>query len=195
MSNTAPEAVFDYRIPLTGPEAPANAWQEASRYHVWSARHPADAPHYDVVEVLPEGVVRIPGRERLMHIIPAGRPHRIEHAFGFWRICGADAVYIKSIYDGGFAYLMMVGTGSAEYTADTLRWTCGGCGRVLREVEVPTHRVRLHGLVKRALDEVRAFNADASARTCPDCRTVHPQSYGFEPTLDDDAEHAARAAW
>lgn len=193
MEKTA--AVFDYRIPLTGPEAPPNAWQEASRYHVWSARHPAGANPYDVVEQLPEGVVRIPGRERLMHIIPAGRLHRVEHAFGFWRICGADTVYIKSVYDGGFAYLMMVGTGSPEYAADVLRWVCGGCGRPLHEIEVPTRRVRLDGLVKRALDAVRAFNADENLRTCASCQTVHPLSYGFEPALDDDAERTARAAW
>jgi len=195
MSDTAPEAVFDYRIPLTGPDAPANAWQEASRYHVWSARHPAGGAHYGIVEHLPEGVVRIPARDRLMHVIPAGRLHRIEHAFGFWRICGADTVYIKSPYEGGFAYLMMVGTGSTEYTVDTLRWLCNGCGRPLREADVPTRRVRLNGLVKRALDEVRAFNAGAAARTCPGCRTVHPESYGFEPAFDDDVERAARAAW
>jgi len=187
--------VFDYRIPLTGPEAPAPAWQEASRYHVWSARHPAGTALYDVIEQLPEGIVRIPSRERLMHIIPAGRLYRIEHAFGFWRICGADSVYVKSAYDGGYAYLMMVGTASPEYKTDLLRWICNGCGRQLRAAEIPTRRVRLRGLVERALDEVRAFNADTSSRTCPSCRTIHPHSYGFEPALDSDVERAARGEW
>jgi hypothetical protein len=195
MSNTAPEAVFDFRIPLTGPSAPPLAWQEASRYHVWSARHPAGSKPYDIIEQLPEGVVRIPGRERLMHIIPAGRLHRIEHAFGFWRICGADTVHIKSAYDGGYAYLMMIGTASPEYKTDVLRWICNGCGNQLREAEIPTRRVRMRGLVARALDEVRAFNADESIRTCSSCQTVHPKSYGFEPTLDSDIERGARAAW
>lgn len=188
-------AVFDYRIPLTGADAPAFAWQEASRYHVWSARHPGGAAPHDIIEVLPEGVVRIPGRDRLMHIIPAGRLHRIEHAFGFWRICGADSVYIKSSYDGGFAYLLMVGTASPDYTSDVLRWICNGCGRHLRQVEIPTRSVHLRGLVKRTLDEVRSFNDDAGSRTCPSCAVAHPRSYGFEPALDNDAERAARAEW
>ncbi len=194
MPNTA-KAVFDYRIPLTGPDAPVPAWQEASRYHVWSARHPGGTASYDIIEALPEGVVRIPDRDRLMHIIPAGRLHRIEHAFGFWRICGADSVYIKSSYDGGFAYLMMVGTASPDYTSDLLYWICSGCGRHLRQAEIPTRSVHLRGLVKRALDEVRIFSADAGLRTCPSCRTVHPHSYGFEPALDNEVERKARAQW
>ena len=195
MSPTAQAAVFDYRIPLTGSEAPAVAWQEASRYHVWSARHAPEAAPHDVIEQLPEGTVRIPSRERIMHIIPAGRLYRVEGAFGFWRGCGADSVYIKSAYEGGFAYLMMLGTASPEYTSDVLKWICNGCGAALREAEIPTRRVRLRGLIARALDEVRAFNADAGARTCPACRTIHPPSYGFEPALDDDVERAARADW
>lgn len=130
-----------------------------------------------------------------MHIIPAGRLHRIEHAFGFWRICGADSVYIKSSYDGGFAYLMMVGTASPDYTSDLLHWICGACGEHLRRAEIPTRSVRLQGLVKRTLDEVRAFNGDESLRTCPSCKALHPRSYGFEPALDNDTERKARAEW
>src|ERR1019366_7672643 len=106
-----------------------------------------------------------------------------------------DCVYIKSVYDGGYAYLMMIGTASPEYTTDVLRWICNGCGHQLREAEIPTRRVRMRGLVERALAEVRTFNADASGRTCPSCQTVHPLSYGFEPTLDSDIERDARAAW
>jgi len=189
------EPIMNYRIPLVGPEAPARAWQQVSRNQIWSARHPADAAPFGVVERLPEGAVRLPDRERLFHIIPTGRPHRIEHAFGFWRTCGADALYIKSRYEAGVAYMMVISTAPQAYTSDTLSWTCPSCGHELRTVEIPTQRVRLRGLLERSLAAVRAFNADLTERTCPACGTVHPLAYAFEPEEDNDEERAAREHW
>jgi len=194
MSGTA-EPVTNYRIPLVGPEAPARGWQEASRNYIWSARHPAGAARLNVVELLPEGVVRLPERDRIFHVVPAGRSHRIEHGFGFWRSCGADALYVASNYEDGVVYMMVISTAPASYTVDRLHWTCLSCGAPLHEVEIPTRRVHLRGLNERALAAVRAFNTDTALRTCAACGTVHPLAYGFEPEDDDDAERAAREAW
>jgi hypothetical protein len=190
---TAP--VSNYRIPIVGPEAPETAWQEASRNHVWSARHAADAPFPTISEATDEGIVQLPKRDRVFHVIRAGTLHRIAHGFGFWRVCGADATYIGSSYEGGYAHLMLIGLHYSGYKTDTLRWLCPGCGAALREVEVPTRRIRLAGLIETALAQVRSFNADESARTCTACGTRHPHSYGFEPAHDDDVERAARASW
>jgi hypothetical protein len=189
------EPVTNYRIPLVGPEASARAWQEASRNYIWSARHARDASRHGIVELLPEGVVRLPERERVFHVVPAGRPHRIEHAFGFWRICGADALYIASNYEAGVVYMMVISTAPTTYETDTLHWTCLACGNALQSVEIPTQRVHLRGLVERSLAAVRAFNADEAGRTCPACGAVHPLAYGFEPGDDNDEERAARAKW
>jgi len=189
------QPVANYRIPLIGAQAPERAWQEASRNYIWSARHAADAMPHGVVELLPEGVVRLPERARMFHVVPPGRPHRIEHGFGFWRVCGSDALYISSDYDGGRAYLMVISTAPQAYQTDTLRWTCMGCGADLHSAEIPTRRIHLKGLIERTLAEVRAFNAGVSARTCGSCGAVHPLTYGFEPADDNDAERAARAAW
>jgi hypothetical protein len=193
--STKTEPVTNYRIPLVGPEAPARGWQEASRNLIWSARHPADAARFEIVELLPEGVVRLPQRERVFHVVPAGRPHRIEHAFGFWRTCGADALYVASTYDAGVVYMMVISTAPASYTSDTVHWMCLGCGAALHEVEIPTRRVHLRGLNERALAAVRAFNADVALRTCAACGAVHPLAYGFEPGDDNDAERSARENW
>lgn len=193
--STHAEPVTNYRIPLVGPEASQRAWQEASRNYIWSARHPAGAPRLGLVELLPEGVVRLPERERVFHVVPAGRPHRIEHGFGFWRSCGADALYIASNYDDGVVYMMVISTAPSSYQTDTLRWTCLACGNELHAVEIPTRRVRLQGLLDRALGAVRAFNADTALRTCSKCGAVHPPAYGFDPLDDNEEEGAARANW
>jgi hypothetical protein len=187
--------ITNYRIPLVGPDAPARHWQEVSRNQIWSARYPADAAPLSVIERLPEGVLRLPDRERVFHIIPAGRPHRIEHAFGFWRTCGADALYIRSGYEAGVAYMLVVSTAAEDYRSDTIGWTCASCGHELRSVEIPTRRLHLRGLLERSLAAVRAFNSDATERMCPSCGTVHPVAYGFEPEEDADDERAARAGW
>jgi hypothetical protein len=189
------ETMTKYRIPLVGPEAPVRAWQEVSRNQIWSARHPADAAELSVVELLPEGRVRLPERERLFHIIPAGRPHRIEHAFGFWRTCGADALYVKSAYDGGVAYMMVISTAPEAYDSDTIVWSCLNCGHDLRTLQIPTRRLHLRGLLERSLAAVRAFNASEAERRCPACEAVHPLAYGFEPGEDSEEERAARSAW
>jgi hypothetical protein len=187
--------ISNYRIPIVGPEAPATAWQEASRNQVWSARSAAGEPPMEIFEAVEDAFVKLPQRERLFHVIPAGRMHRISHAFGFWRTCGADGTYVGSEYEGGFAHLLIVGLHYATYTSDTLTWLCQSCGTPLRTAEVPTRRIHLAGLIKRALEEVRAFNADEKQRTCSSCGTVHPLSYGFEPSDDNDAERAARTSW
>jgi hypothetical protein len=188
--------ITNYRIPLIGADAEAKpAWQEASRNYVWTARHAPDATPYEVALLMEEGVARLPERERLFHVIPAGRTHRIEHGFGFWRTCGSDALYIKSPYEGGSAYMMVISTAPRAYETDTLHWACVKCGAKLRELAVPTRRVHLRGLIERALNEVRAFNADERARTCAGCGTVHPLAYGFEPLADTEEETVARASW
>ena len=194
MSSTS-EAILNYRIPLVGPEAPARAWQEVSRNQIWSARHPAGEAPLTVVELLPEGAVRLPDRERIFHIIPAGRAHHIEHAFGFWRTCGADALYIKSIYEAGVVYMMTISTAAESYASDTIGWTCQNCGHALRNVEIPTRRLHLRGLLDRSLAAVREFNASPADRTCPACGSVHPLAYGFELEEDTAEERGARAAW
>ena len=193
--NKSSEPITSYRIPLVGPEAPTRAWQEASRNQIWSARQTADAALMSVVEVLPEGGVRIPDRERVFHIVPAGRPFRVEHAFGFWRTCGADVMYVKSVYEAGTAYMMVISTAAEAYVSDTLAWACLTCGKELRSLDVPTRRLRLRGLLERSLTAVREFNADLQARTCPACGAIHPLAYGFEPAEDNDEERAARASW
>jgi hypothetical protein len=193
--STQQDPVTNYRIPLIGSEAPKRAWQEASRNYIWSARHPAGAVRLGIVELLPEGVVRLPERERVFHVVPAGRPHRIEHAFGFWRTCGADALYVASNYEAGVVYMMVISTAPTTYQVDTLHWTCLGCGGALQSVEIPTRRVHLRGLTERSLAAVRAFNADPAGRTCASCGALHPLAYGFEPDDDNDEERAARANW
>ena len=187
--------VSNYRIPIVGPEAPATAWQEASRNHVWSARHAPDAPFPTLFEALDEGIVQLPKRDRIFHVIPAGRMHRIAHGIGFWRVCGADATYIGSAYEGGYAHLMIVGLHYSGYKTDTLRWLCPECAAPVHEAEVPTRRIHLKGLIETALAQVRSFNADDALRTCKACGTLHPHSYGFEPAQDNDVERAARANW
>jgi hypothetical protein len=192
---TKSQPLTNHRIPLVGPDAPERAWQEASRNYIWSARHPRNAPRYGVVELLPEGIVRLPERGRMFHVIPAGRAFRIEHGFGFWRTCGADALYIVSDYDEGVAYMTVISTAPESYKTDTLHWTCPGCGAALHSVDVPTRRIHLAGLNERALAAVRAFNADNALRTCAKCAAEHPPAYGFEPSDDNDEERDARASW
>ena len=44
------------------------------------------------------------------------------------------------------------------------------------------------------MKRVRAFNADAQLRICPNCGAVHPPIYGFHAEADTPEERAAREA-
>jgi hypothetical protein len=177
-----------------GDADPNGQWKKAGANYVWSRFVADGAPELELFELFDAGVVPVPVDVRTMHVIPAGRPYRLSHVYGFWRAAGADTVFVRSPAPGGSAYMLITGTSYATYSEDRLFWMCLGCKRGLRSVTVPKS-TGLNGLLSGAAAAVAAFNADTSARTCPDCGIVHPSAYAMEPTRDDDIEASARIAW
>lgn len=173
---------------------PNGQWKKAGENYVWSRCVPPGGPELDLFERFDEGVVRVPVVERAVHVIPTGRPYRLAHVYGFWRMTGADTMYVRSPAPGGAAYMLLTGTSYDTYTEDRVFWACPKCGRELSGVAIPK-RMGLGGLLAQTAKAVRVFNADAAARTCPGCGTLHPPAYAMEPEADDEIEAAGRLAW
>jgi hypothetical protein len=185
--------VLDDEVPLAGADQ-RGQWTRAGQNYVWSRFVPAGGVKIELYERFDEGIVRVPVVERAVHVIPAGRPYRLEHVYGFWRVTEADTVYLRTPAPGGDAYMLITGTSYDTYMNDRVFWVCGTCGAELAPLTIPKS-AGLNALLAQSLQAVRAFNDDVPARTCARCRNVHRPAYGMDVVADSDAEAAARTAW
>jgi hypothetical protein len=185
--------ILDDEVPLAEAD-PRGQWTRAGQNYVWSRFVPAGGITIELFERIGEVVVRVPVVDRALHVIPTGRPYRLEHVYGFWRTTGADTVYLRTPAPGGNAYMLITGTSYDTYTEDRIFWTCGKCGHELKSATIPKSS-GLGGLLKQTAAAVRDFNADPHTRTCPECQTVHPPAYAMDVTADGELEASARREW
>jgi hypothetical protein len=185
--------VLDDGAPM-GNADPNGQWKKAGQNYVWSRFVPDGGPELALFERFDEDVVRVPVVERALHVIATGRPYRLAHVYGFWRVTGADTLFVRSPAPGGAAYMLLTGTSYGTYTEDRVFWACPQCARELSAVTIPKS-AGLNGLLTQTAKAVRAFNADAVLRTCPGCGAVHPAAYATQPADDDPVEAAGRQVW
>jgi hypothetical protein len=185
--------VLDDEVPLAEAD-PRGQWTRAGQNYVWSRFVPAGGVAIELFERVGATTMRVPVVERAVHVIPAGRPYRLAHVYGFWRATQADTVYLRTPAPGGDAYMLITGTSYVTYREDRIFWTCGKCERELRSVTIPKSS-GLGGLLDKSLAAVRAFNGEPAARACPACNTAHPDAYGMDVPADDASEAAARREW
>jgi hypothetical protein len=171
------------------------AWQEPSRYQVWTNRYPLSEAPLSIIERREGNVFRVPEAVRVMHRIPAFTPYHVEHFFGFWRSTGGDTIFIRAEVEGFAYYTLIIGTHGTGFGTETIAWFCPKCGAELRSLTFDLKRYGLPKFLNFALEAVREFNVSATARTCAGCGNVHPISYGMYPQNDDELEKEARAAW
>jgi hypothetical protein len=185
--------VLDDEVPLAEAD-PRGQWTRAGQNYVWSRFVAAGGATLELFERIGDAVVRVPVVDRAVHVIPTGRPYRLQHVYGFWRATGADTVYLRTPAPGGNAYMLITGTSYDTYTEDRIFWTCAKCGRELDSLTIPKSS-GLNGLLKQTAKAVRDFNGDPAKRTCPACATVHPPAYGMDVPADDNLEASARREW
>jgi hypothetical protein len=187
------EPVLNYDFPLRE-IASDGAWHQANRYSLWVGKEVADDPAYEVIEAHPQGLVRLPLKERLMRLIPGKTPFRIKHLFAPFRATDADMIYIRAAMPDGVFHTLLAAS-SNEVREDAVVWICPHCGREMERVIFDTQR---HGLIAFwpfMLDQLRAFNASPARQKCGACGKMHPACYGFDAKLDDANEAAARLEW
>jgi hypothetical protein len=187
------EPILNYDFPLRE-VATEGEWHQANRYSLWVGRQSATDPPYEVVEAHPQGLVRLPLKERLMRLIPAKTPFRIKHLFAPFRASDADMVYIRAAMPDGIFHTLL-GATSNEVREDAVVWICPHCGEEMRRKLFET---RKHGLIAFwpfMLEQVREFNGSPAQRKCGACGKLHPLCYGFDTKLDQTDEAAARAEW
>jgi len=182
--------ILSYDVAMGG-----DGWVNAGGYALWTRT--MDAGHAPLLlwKRGDDGAVALPASDYVLHNIRAGLPHRLAHAFGFWRISDGDAIFLKTTEGSRTHYTLALTIGAPEYRADAIAWYCQACNAELAREEFETRRYGIGPFWKWALAESRRFNARPDARTCRACGTRHPAAYGLDPAGDDAAESEARAAW
>jgi hypothetical protein len=189
------DPILHYEFPLKRPPSERGHWHRTADYFIWTdVRANADPP-LSVWELRPGGAVRIPDGDTLMHVIRGGTPHHIDHLFGYWRVCDADIVSFRSVQPDAVYYALVLGGCPGAYNKDALLWVCPKCAHVLERHEVATGRTGWDRFWDEEGRRVRAFNADATPRTCARCGFIHPRAYRFDPALDSPDEAVARREW
>ena len=187
--------ILHYDIPLKPADGAHGRWLASVDYVVWSGCFATSEPPLTIWELYDAGAVRIPDKTDIMHVIPGGKPHHIEHLFGYWRVCDADIIYFRTVQDDEVYYLLVAGGRPGNYSTDALLWVCPKCATQFNRHDFETGIARWKRFWDAEMEHVRAFNNDKALRTCPECAHIHPPSYGFYPSSDNSQEAEARSRW
>jgi hypothetical protein len=192
---TSAKPTLYYDIPLKGLPGNYGEWQETADYFCWSGRFGAGDEPLGLWEKVEGGVVKIPDKPVMLHIIPAGRAHHIDHLFGYWHQCEADKFLVRKVHGDEVFYAIVVGGMKTAYRHDTIAWFCPNCGTELESHTLETGGRRWQKFLDEQLRLVRQFNEQDERRQCRKCSTVHPKAYGLQPDSDTPPEAEMRALW
>jgi hypothetical protein len=187
----APELSFVRSMADTGGQ-----WLLHGEYSIWSGTQEPGAAPYRLHQWHEGGVLPIPpaASRPIMHRIPAGTPFQVAHLFGFWIVVDVDTVWIDAPGADGHHHALIVGGTLGKPGEALCLWVCPKCAAQFSSTPFSVPRQRFERYLEFADGRVRAFNADARLRTCPQCGAVHPPSYGFDAALDGAEEKRARQA-
>jgi hypothetical protein len=182
--------ILSYDVPMDG-----DAWVDAGGYALWTRTLGAGHAPLLLWKRGDEGAAPLPASDYVLHNVRAGLPHRLAHAFGFWRISGGDAMFLKTTEGRETHDTLALTVGAPDYHVDAIAWYCPACNAELARAEFETRRHGIGAFWSWALDESRRFNAQPQDRTCGSCGRLHPPAYGLDPAGDDAVEREARAVW
>jgi hypothetical protein len=184
------EPILNYDFSLAAASS-ADGWQIANNYCMWVGLQSPAEPPYQLLVRPEQKILFLPLKPRMMHMIPAGSPHRLAHRFAPWRICDADTIYLRVEEPEGIYTALLTAT-TQSVNEDHILWLCPFCGCEIAREAFDTRHNGLVAFWPFQLERVRAYNA--APKPCPGCGKTHPPAYGFDPKQDNVAEQAARAA-
>ncbi len=191
MVTAAPTLSFDVDV-----TAGDGRWVRQGNHAIWSGRREPNEPPYVLHEWTERGVLPFPRRDDNAHMrrVPAGTPYHISSLFGFWIVNDVDALLLSAKRGETDYYMLVVGGRTDGLREATSLLVCPKCAARFGEARFGELQSGYERFIDSALKRVRAFNADATLRACPNCGAVHPPIYGFHEEADTQEERAARAA-
>lgn len=185
--------------PPLGFDAPLGGdgrWTHAGGYSLWGLTVHESDPPLELWERRDGAAAALPAAAYILHNVGAGTPHRLAHAFGFWRISDGDTIFLKTTDGARAHYALALTMGAPDYRLDRVAWYCLQCGGDLEAAAAfETRRYGLDAFWNWSLERARGFNADPALRRCTRCDVTHPPAYGLAAAADTRAEREARARW
>jgi len=168
-------------------------WQLRGEYAIWAGSRKEDEPYllheWRDKRVVP---IRRSSARPVMHRILGGVPFEVAHLFGFWITVDVDTVWIDAGEDAKRCAALIVGGTKGKPAKAECGWVCPKCGEIFNRAVFAIPHQHFERFLDFADERVRAFNADAALRKCPQCNAIHPPSYGFDAHRDGDIERTAR---
>jgi hypothetical protein len=189
MVTAEPDLSFDFDVTQGG-----GKWVRRGNHALWCGSRASSDPPYVLHEWTDRGVRPFPviGPKPVFHRVPEGTPYHVSHLFGFWVANDVDAMLL-TVPRGEVAHHMLtVGGRTGKPAEATCLHVCPRCASRFGEASFAEVRSGYERFLDFALKRVRAFNADATLRTCPRCSAVHPPIYGFHEDADTPDARAAR---
>ncbi len=125
-----------------------------------------------------------------LHVTAGGTPHRVPHSMGYWHINDMDELYLPlpSAPGDPLGHNVIVMQNPTGKEGESWAWYCETCLTLLFERHHVTGTLGMD--FKKSELAVREYNSDPKHRTCPDCGTVNPIGYCWNPAKDTAEEHA-----
>jgi hypothetical protein len=161
---------------------PTGEWKQVGDYAIWSGNRIGSLPPFRLHEERDHKVLPIPAStaRAIMHPIKGSTWFHVEQLFGFWMKANVDTVWIDAPgTDDAHYYTLVLGGADGRPGIVSGGWLCPACGTVFNTIDVDVTRRRFQLFLDTMDRKLVAFNADATARTCPSCGSKHPESYGF----------------
>jgi hypothetical protein len=169
-------------------------WELRGEYAIWCGRRDPGMEPWLLHEKRDNGVLAVPRdpTRPLLHRVAAGTAFEVAHLFGFWITTDVDTVWVDAAGGDDQCSALIVGGSKDKPGEASCAWVCPKCAALFAVSSFAIPRQRFERFIDYAQDRVRAFNAEATRRTCPQCGNVHPISYGFDERIDTAVERLAR---
>lgn len=180
-------------VSLKTKESGYNGWRKINQYLVWAKEFTNSTPLVEVLEMFPQGVLRIRSdRPYLLHRVPAGVPLHIEGLFGFWHTSDADRIWIHAQYPESHHYTLISGGNFGVNRKNKISWFCPKCANELIHFEENSDDESTD-FWSKSMMYVQKFNESEKMRTCTTCNHIHPLAYPFIDFEKED--HSKIVRW
>ena len=173
-----------------------DGWRMVGDYAIWSGNRPNEASPHLLLELIGARVLPVPvaSARAILHPVKAGTWFEIRHLFGFWMMSDVDTVWLDAPGASARYYALCIGGAGGRPGKLSFGWVCPSCGVLFNTRAFVVAQTRFEACLDEAQAGVERFNSDDELRKCPECKKMHPLTYGLFAAMDSPPSRAAREA-
>lgn len=156
-------------------------WQQRGQYAIWTGANAPGKPKFRLLERHKNRIAVIASEDSdpVMHKVASGVAFTIENVMGYWLSFDCDAMWIDVPNDPEQYAILAVGGAEGKPAHAEVDCPCAQCGTQLSQRSFVIAPLRFNSFLDSAEAWVADFNSTPQHRTCPNCGSVHPLTYGL----------------